>query len=140
MTLNKIKPENINKEIKVSGLIAEIKPPEPVITNATFQCKSCMRINDMKQDIHEQLTKPAVCQECGGHTFKLDPEKCEYTEKQEITLYHDKRSITIYMRGNLCGYDYKRLNRLTVNGILRVKINHHKPNKYYIDVTAVLKT
>ena len=139
MTLTQVKPENVNQEIKITGEIINTKPPEPRIETAIFQCESCMRPHELKQNPLKKVYKPLVCHECGGRTFKLVPEESTYTEIQELIVPFGERKVRIYLRGELCNPEYKFLDRVIAYGVLRVMLCNDEPNYYYIEATACNK-
>lgn len=138
MTLKQVKPENVNTEIKITGTILTAKKPEPIIKTAVFECKSCMKIHEVKQKLGS-INEPIVCSECGSKTFKLIPEECTYSEIQEITVTSNKQNLKLYLQGSLCNYNYNFMDKIISYGILRVKLSNNEPNYYYLEVITFNK-
>ena len=91
--LRYLRSEYIGKFIAVDGIVRKTDEIHPRIMSAVFECRSCMRIHDVEQKsniIHE----PAVCQECGGRSFKLLQEESRYMDTQTVKLQEPLENLS----------------------------------------------
>ena len=139
--INDITPENVGNIVTIEGRVDVACLPEPVIDTGVFECKSCMRLHDVKQT-SEEIRQPAVCTECGGRIFKLLANDSKFTESQQITVRVDTipYPIAVILTGSRC--DYNRYNvddKVTFRGVLMVDFKG-KLNAYYLkyaeDITS----
>ena len=80
-----LRSEFIGKFIAVDGIVRKTDEIHPRIMSAVFECRSCMRMHEVEQKsniIHE----PAVCQECGGRSFRLVQDESRYMDTQTVKL------------------------------------------------------
>lgn len=66
-----IKSTELGKQVDFIGIVKKVYPIEPKVKVAVFECRSCMRIYEVTQNILKKTCQPTVCQECGGRSFKL---------------------------------------------------------------------
>lgn len=78
-SLTFIGAEDIGRTVTFEGTITKLSNKFPVIKEAVFECRGCMRLNSVKQN-GMFLTEPGVCPECGSRTHRLVPEECEYVD------------------------------------------------------------
>lgn len=91
--LRYLRSEYIGKFIAVDGIVRKTDEIHPRIMSAVFECRSCMRIHEVEQKsniIHE----PAVCQECGGRSFKLLQEESRYMDTQTVKLQEPLENLS----------------------------------------------
>ncbi len=125
--LRYLRSEYIGKLIAVDGIVRKTDEIHPRIINAVFECRSCLRIHEVEQKttmIHE----PAVCQECGGRSFKLLQDESVYMDTQTVRLQEPLE--------NLSGGDQPR----QINVILEDDMVDTLAPGDKIRITGVLKT
>ncbi len=125
--LRYLRSEYIGKLIAVDGIVRKTDEIHPRIINAVFECRSCLRLHEVEQKtslIHE----PAVCQECGGRSFKL---------LQDASVYMDTQTVKVQEPlENLSGGDQPR----QINVILEDDMVDTLAPGDKIRITGVLKT
>lgn len=87
--------DQIGKTVTVKGQIKEIQTPIISTKNAIFECRSCMRLHEVPQNIHKKTYKPAVCQECGGRSFRLLLDESEYKFLYYFTLHDPMMDVEL---------------------------------------------
>lgn len=125
--LRYLRSEYIGKFITVDGIVRKTDEIHPRIMTAVFECRSCMRIHEVEQKtniIHE----PAVCQECGGRSFKLIQDESRYMDTQTVKLQEPLE--------NLSGGDQPR----QINIILEDDMVDTLAPGDKVRVTGILKT
>lgn len=110
-SLRYLRSANIGNYVSVDGLVRKMTPVIPTLRIALFECRNCMRLHEMPQREPGKLIEPAICQECGGHSFRLLKEESEYGDLQIITIQepHEQlkgkeqpRQMRILIRDDLC--------------------------------------
>ena len=77
----------LNQMIGFEAEITKVDKPQLTIRDPIFECRSCMRIYEMKHPLYEkEIREPAVCQECGGRSFKLLENESTYSMTQRIIV------------------------------------------------------
>lgn len=125
--LRYLRSEYIGKFIAVDGIVRKTDEIHPRIMSAVFECRSCMRIHEVEQKsniIHE----PAVCQECGGRSFKLIQDESKYMDTQTVKLQEPLE--------NLSGGDQPR----QINIVLEDDLVDTLTPGDKVRVTGILKT
>lgn len=88
-----LRSEFIGKFIAVDGIVRKTDEIHPRIMSAVFECRSCMRMHEVEQKsniIHE----PAVCQECGGRSFRLVQDESRYMDTQTVKLQEPLENLS----------------------------------------------
>jgi len=107
--LKDLRSKYIGKFVAVDGIVRKTDEIRPRIINATFECRSCMRLHEVKQQT-SLISEPAICQECGGRSFRLLQEESEfmdiqYTKMQEplenLSGGEQPRQISIILEDDL---------------------------------------
>jgi replicative DNA helicase Mcm len=121
-----LRSEFIGKFVAVDGIVRKTDEIHPRIVTATFECRSCMRIHEVEQKsniIHE----PAVCQECGGRSFKLLQDQSTFMDTQTVKLQEplenlsggdQPRQINIILEDDLVD-SLTPGDKVRVNGVLK---------------------
>ena len=102
-----ITSKDIGKVIKTRAVIEHITKPKPTIITAIFECRSCLRLYEVDENDSQEIYEPAVCQECGGRTFKLLPNDCKFQDTQELTITKENtfKTMKILVHDNYTSYD-----------------------------------
>ena len=90
--INNIRSSNLNKTGIIECEVVKIEEKKMKVMNALFECKSCSKKYDIKQNSLE-LEKPMVCMECGSRNFKLIKDQSTYIDSQ-MTLVKDVTPFT----------------------------------------------
>lgn len=106
--LKDLDSENIGQFISTAAMIKNITPVKTRINQATFECRSCMRLHRINEK-NPILTEPSLCLECGGKSFKLLTEESKFInyryvkleEPLELRKYGATREFIAYIEGDL---------------------------------------
>ncbi|HEX3013962.1 MAG TPA: minichromosome maintenance protein MCM [Methanobacterium sp.] len=91
--LRELKSKYIGKFIAVDGIIRKANEIRPRIVNAMFECRSCMRLHEVPQKSN-MISEPALCQECGGRSFRLLQEESEFIDTQTTKLQEPLENLS----------------------------------------------
>ncbi len=91
--LRYLRSKYIGKFIAVDGIIRKTDEIRPRIMNATFECRSCMRLHEIPQRT-SLISEPAICQECGGRSFRLLQEESEFMDTQTTKLQEPLENLS----------------------------------------------
>ena len=85
VSLRFLRSKYIGKFVAVDGIVRKTDEIRPRIITATFECRSCMRLHEIPQK-SSLISEPALCQECGGRSFRLLQEESEFMDTQTTKL------------------------------------------------------
>lgn len=96
-SINKINSKQIGMTITFTGEITKVNPKKIKAEETTFECRSCRKLHIVKQkDL--QIYEPVMCIDCGGKSFKMLPEKSNYSDYQQITVKDTNNYVDKYNR------------------------------------------
>ena len=72
--------------ISTKGIIKEVRDFRPRIETAVFECRSCMRLSKVKQNVGNNILEPSLCAECGGRSFRLLQDESKYIDTQSAII------------------------------------------------------
>jgi len=88
-----LRSKYIGKFVTVDGIVRKTDEIRPRIVNATFECRSCMRLHEVPQRT-SLISEPAICQECGGRSFRLLQEESEFMDTQSTKLQEPLENLS----------------------------------------------
>ncbi|MCE5214427.1 MAG: minichromosome maintenance protein MCM [Methanobacterium sp.] len=91
--LRLLRSKYIGKFVAVDGIVRKTDEIRPRIMNATFECRSCMRLHEIPQR-NTLISEPAICQECGGRSFRLLQEESEFMDTQTTKLQEPLENLS----------------------------------------------
>lgn len=91
--LRELRSKYIGKFVAVDGIVRKTDEIRPRIVNATFECRSCMRLHEVPQNT-PLISEPALCQECGGRSFRLLQEESEFMDTQSTKLQEPLENLS----------------------------------------------
>lgn len=91
--LRYLRSKYIGKFVAVDGIVRKTDEIRPRILNATFECRSCMRLHEVPQST-SLINEPAICQECGGRSFRLLQEESEFMDTQTTKLQEPLENLS----------------------------------------------
>ncbi|WP_424353830.1 minichromosome maintenance protein MCM [Methanobacterium sp. MBAC-LM] len=91
--LRDLKSKYIGKFVAVDGIIRKANEIRPRIVNAMFECRSCMRLHEVPQKSN-MISEPALCQECGGRSFRLIQDESEFIDTQTTKLQEPLENLS----------------------------------------------
>jgi replicative DNA helicase Mcm len=91
--LRDLRSKYIGKFISVDGIIRKANEIRPRIVNAMFECRSCMRLHEVPQKSN-MISEPALCNDCGGRSFRLLQEESEFLDTQTARLQEPLENLS----------------------------------------------
>jgi len=91
--LRDLRSKYIGKFISVDGIIRKANEIRPRIINAMFECRSCMRLHEVSQKSN-MISEPALCNDCGGRSFRLLQEESEFLDTQTARLQEPLENLS----------------------------------------------
>jgi replicative DNA helicase Mcm len=88
-----LRSKYIGKFVAVDGIIRKTDEIRPRILNATFECRSCMRLHEIPQRT-SLISEPAICQECGGRSFRILQDESEFLDTQTTKLQEPLENLS----------------------------------------------
>ncbi len=125
--LRDLRSKFIGKFIAVDGIIRKANEIRPRIVNAMFECRSCMRLHEVSQKSN-LISEPALCNDCGGRSFRLLQEESEFLDTQTSKVQEPLE--------NLSGGEQPR----QINVVLEDDLVDNVTPGDIIRITGVLKT
>jgi len=93
VSLRFLRSKYIGKFVAVDGIVRKTDEIRPRIITATFECRSCMRLHEIPQK-SSLISEPALCQECGGRSFRLLQEESEFMDTQATKLQEPLENLS----------------------------------------------
>lgn len=91
--LRDLRSKYIGKFVAVDGIIRKTNEIRPRIVNAMFECRSCMRLHEVPQKSN-LVSEPALCNDCGGRSFRLLQEESEFLDTQTTRLQEPLENLS----------------------------------------------
>ena len=113
--LRNLDATNNSDFISIIAMVKNITKIHPKMVTAVFECKGCMKLYHMKVNSGETAVMPTLCHDCGGKSFILNKDVCEYDNQQYLKLEEpldmrldgSTREIKAYMEGYLASAYHK---------------------------------
>lgn len=91
--LRELRSKYIGKFVAVDGIVRKANEIRPRIVNAMFECRSCMRLHEVPQKSN-MIGEPALCNDCGGRSFRLLQEESEFLDTQTTKLQEPLENLS----------------------------------------------
>ncbi|AXV40715.1 minichromosome maintenance protein MCM [Methanobacterium sp. BAmetb5] len=91
--LRYLRSKFIGKFVAVDGIVRKTDEIRPRIRKAIFECRSCMRLHEVQQKSNI-ITEPALCQECGGRSFRILQEESEFLDTQTTKVQEPLENLS----------------------------------------------
>jgi len=91
--LRYLRSKYIGKFVAVDGIVRKTDEIRPRIVKAIFECRSCMRLHEVQQKSNI-ITEPALCQECGGRSFRILQEESEFLDTQNTKVQEPLENLS----------------------------------------------
>ncbi len=91
--LRELRSKFIGKFVAVDGIVRKTNEIRPRIVNAMFECRSCMRLHEVPQKSN-MISEPALCNDCGGRSFRLLQEESEFLDTQTTKLQEPLENLS----------------------------------------------
>lgn len=86
-SLQELSSEHIGQFISAVAMVKNITPIKTKIKEARFECRGCMRLQNVTQNEYELGTVyPALCEDCGGNSFQLLEDESEFMDYRFLKL------------------------------------------------------
>ncbi|WP_409200667.1 ATP-binding protein [Methanobrevibacter sp. DSM 116169] len=73
--------------VSVVAMVKTISGIDATLKTAVFECRGCMRLHTMEINNNAgNLVVPTYCVECGGKSFTIVDDECEYNNQQWLKL------------------------------------------------------
>lgn len=105
-SLRGLRSEQLHRMVSVDGLVKKMSGVIPVLKEAVFECKSCLRVVRVAQET-ANIVEPSLCPDCQGRGFNLLFEESNYKDLQIITVQEPHEQIN--------GRDQPRQMKVLVN-------------------------
>ena len=122
-SFEEINSHDVGKVITTQAVITHVTKPTPSWLAAVFECRYCMRLYEVEHKPTSCLREPAVCQECGGRSFKVLPDESKFQDTQELTIStkNTTKTMKITLVDGDTSYDLYRPNQeIKLEGQLKV--------------------
>ena len=134
--IEKINSNHIGQYITTRIHIHKVYDVESTLKTAIFECKGCLRLHEVEQDITGNLIKPPLCSECGGKSFKILSDVSKYQDVQKITTSDKGKAYPhiFILHGDLVSQvktgDYIEMSGIPRMNLIRDK-KHIEYNKFF---------
>lgn len=91
--LRNLRSKYIGSFVAVDGIVRKTDEIRPRIVNAIFECRGCMRLHEVVQKTNI-INEPALCQECGGRSFRLLQEESKFMDTQTTKLQEPLENLS----------------------------------------------
>lgn len=91
--LRYLRSKYIGKFVAVDGIVRKTDEIRPRIQKAIFECRSCMRLHEVQQKSN-LVTEPALCQECGGRSFRILQEESQFLDTQNTKVQEPLENLS----------------------------------------------
>lgn len=138
--LNKISSRHIGQFVRFRGTISNLKEVGSKIETGVFECRSCMKLHEIKQGTSGFILEPSMCNECGGRSFRLLQEESKYIDSQigtikdiliNPTLRDEVKELTIVLEDDLAG-ELREKDVVCLTGTLKTYRKSDTFNLYLI--------
>ena len=140
MPFEEITSKDIGKTITTQARIEHITTPTPSMVTAVFECRSCMRLYEVdEKEVSPDIYEPAVCQECGGRSFKLLLNESKFQDTQELTIskVDTCKTLKVVLSDKATSYDrYFPNQEVEVEGQVKVRKNKNE-FELYLDCCGI---
>jgi DNA replicative helicase MCM subunit Mcm2 (Cdc46/Mcm family) len=140
-SLNNIKSSDIGHLISFEAHFIEVDKIEPILNNAVFECRSCMRLHEIPQ-LSDKLSEPSMCIECGGRSFRLLQEESTFIDTQQFILEGIKpvetRQFKAILKGSLVEYNkFREGAKAEIIAIPKVNTNKSGCNEIILKINNI---
>ena len=88
--------DKIGRFTQTQGVIQGVYEQRPKIKTAVFECRGCMRLHEVEQELsNNKIIEPSLCDECGGRTFRLLENQSIYTNERYLLLTEPQEDLDL---------------------------------------------
>ena len=101
--------DKIGRFTQTQATIQGVYEQRPKLKTAVFECRGCMRLHEVEQDLSDnKIKEPSLCSECGGRTFRFLKNESNYTNERYLLLTEPQEDLDLednprVLLGNLVG-------------------------------------
>lgn len=132
--LNDINSRLIGKLITTNIHVSKLEDITPQLKLGVFECRCCMRLHSVEQEVDDRMTEPVLCSECGSKSFRLLSQVSKYEDMQIVKVdksVNDSFPELFILTDDLCG-TLNENDYLEVTGILKVDVSKKSLSLYMI--------
>lgn len=142
--LDNLLKDKIGQLIETEARVINITDIRPKIKTAAFECRNCMKLHYIEQDLtNNKIVSPRLCK-CGNKSsFRLLKEDCTYEDIRilvvdglNLTKPNQHRRLNVFLKDDLI-YKANGGNHIKITGIFKVSQDEKGKSEYYIDVNNI---
>ncbi|ADC46442.1 replicative DNA helicase Mcm [Methanobrevibacter ruminantium M1] len=84
----------IGKFVSADGIVRKTDEIRPRIEKGVFECRGCMRQQEVEQTSSSRIMEPSMCTECGGRSFRLLQEESKYIDTQSARMQEPLENLS----------------------------------------------
>ena len=84
----------IGKFVCSDGIVRKTDEIRPRIETGVFECRGCMRQQEVEQTSGNHIMEPSLCSECGGRSFRLLQEESKYIDTQSARMQEPLENLS----------------------------------------------
>ena len=86
----------VGRFTQTQGVVMGVYEVRPKIKTAVFECRGCMRLHEVEQDLaSNKIVEPSLCNECGGLTFRLLKNESIKTNERFLLLSEPQEDLDL---------------------------------------------
>ncbi len=86
----------VGRFTQTQGVIQGVYPVRPKLKRAIFECRGCMRLHEVEQDLTtNKIIEPSLCSECGGRSFRLMKNQSTYTNERLLLITEPQEDLNL---------------------------------------------
>ena len=93
ISLLNLSSRHIGTLFSIEGCVKSVSKVRPKLHEGMFECRTCMRLDKVVQDIMGPIKEPAICVECGSRSFNLLEKDSSYIDSQKCVLTNLKNEL-----------------------------------------------
>ena len=84
----------IGNFVSADGIVRKTDEIRPRIETGVFECRGCMRLQEVEQSSGNGIMEPSLCSECGGRSFRLLQEESKYIDTQTARMQEPLENLS----------------------------------------------
>ena len=84
----------IGSFVSADGIVRKTDEIRPRIETGVFECRGCMRLQEVEQTSGNHIMEPSLCSECGGRSFRLLQEESKYIDTQSARMQEPLENLS----------------------------------------------
>ena len=84
----------IGNFVSADGIVRKTDEIRPRIETAIFECRGCLRRQEVEQTTGNNILPPSLCNDCGGRSFRLLQEESKYIDTQTARMQEPLENLS----------------------------------------------